>query len=389
MKICIVHNEYGKLSGEEIVVGNIRSLLEEHGHEVIPFFRSSAEIPSMLFGNIRAFFNGIYSVHSQRKMRQILQREQPDIVHIHNLFPLISPSILPECKKAGVPAVMTVHNYRLICSNGLYMTEGHICEKCSYGNEYWCVIRNCEKNLFKSFGYALRNYASRKKRFFLDNIAIYAALTEFQREKLIMQGFPRDKIVVIPNMIKTDITSTQSPLGDYIGFAGRISPEKGISTLMNAARMCDDISFKLAGNYDKMPELVSQSPKNFEFLGHLDSSNLNRFLSLSRIIVLTSICYEGFPMLLAEAMIHEKPVICSRIGGLPEIVEHGVNGLLFEPGNAEDLADKIRYLWDRPELCRKMGQAGREKVLREYSSEKYYERLMDCYQKAVEFQRSK
>ena len=387
MKICLIHNEYGKLSGEEVVARDLLRLLESKGHDVVPFIRSSAEIPKMILGSVRAFFSGIYSFTSKRKIRQFLRTHQPDIVHIHNVFPLISPSVLSECKKASIPVVMTVHNYRLICPNGLFMTNGNICERCSHGHEYWCVLKNCEGNRFKSLGYALRSYVARKKRFFLDNVTIYAALTEFQKQKLITQGFPSDRIVVIPNMTTIENTEVESPLGEYVGYAGRISPEKDIPTLMDASQNYQRIPFKAAGTYEKMPHLLKQSPANFEFLGHLDSAKINQFFASARMIVLGSICYEGFPTVIIEAMLYGKPVVCSRIGGLPEIVEDGVTGLLFEPGNADDLAEKIRYLWDHPELCQKMGQTGREKVLREYSSEKYYERLIACYQKAVELRR--
>jgi len=170
----------------------------------------------------------------------------------------------------------------------------------------------------------------------------------------------------------------------YIGYVGRISPEKGLETLIKSARSCSDIQFKAAGSYDRIPHLPEEAPENFEFCGHLDKKQLSEFYMSSCIIVLCSICYEGFPSVLMEAAVHETPVVCSRIGGLPEIVDDGTTGLLFEPGNSDDLAEKIQYLWDRPDLRRKMGRAGREKALREYSPEKYYERLMAVYEKAIE-----
>lgn len=385
MKILMVHNEYGIFTGEEAVVQGLLRLLGSRRHEIIPFIRSSTEIPHMRFGKLKAFCNGIYSFSSKRTFRKLLSAHKPDIVHIHNLFPFISPSILCECKKAAIPVVMTVHNYRLFCPTGLYMINGQICEKCNDG-EYWCVLRNCTGSIAKSIGYALRNYVARKRRLYLDNVSIYVALTEFQRQRLIRGGFPADRIFVIPNMFERDGTATavQEKLGWHVGYAGRISPEKGVETLITAARMYPDISFKAAGSYDRMLHLLAEAPPNYEFCGRLNRVELSEFYTHSQIIVLSSICYEGFPSVLIEAMLYGKPVICSRIGGLPEIVDDGVTGLLFEPGNAEDLGEKIRYLSGKPELCRKMGRAGREKTLREYSVEKYYERLMAVYEKAIE-----
>ncbi len=384
MKVCVVHNEYGKFSGEGAVVTAQKKLLADNGHKVISLERSSAEISNMTLGKLKAFFSGIYSFSSRKQIRRLLATHKPDIVHIHNLFPLISPSILSECKNAGRPVVMTVHNYRLVCPNGLHMVRGQVCEKCCGGREYWCVLHNCEGNLAKSLGYALRNYVARKQRCYLDNVTIYAALTEFQRGRLVNEGFPADRIVVIPNAVDGDGTRYDLSHGEYVGFVGRISPEKNVTSLIAAARNSPDIAFKAAGAYDRMPDLPAQAPSNFEFLGHVSGSRMADFYNSARMIVLCSICFEGFPMVFAEAMLHGKPIICSRIGSLPEIVDDQVTGLLFEPGNVEDLSEKISYLWERPELCRKIGQAGREKALREYSPEKYYQRLMTVYKKAIE-----
>jgi len=212
---------------------------------------------------------------------------------------------------------------------------------------------------------------------------MYACLTEFQRRRFIARGFPADRITVIPNMADDDSSRPEPMLGDYVSFVGRVSPEKGVTTLIEAAKKLSSIVFSAAGAYDRMPDLIMQAPDNFQFVGHLKSEQLDEFYANSRIIVLPSICYESFGLPLVEAALRSKPVICSRIGALPEIVEDGVTGLLFEPGNADNLAEKIDYLWQRPDLCRQMGQAGREKALREYSPEKYYERLMIVFEKAV------
>jgi len=387
MKILMVHNEYGRLSGEEIVVNGVRRLLGEHGHKVISFIRSSAEIETMRWGKARAFFSGIYSRSSRLMMRRLLAKDRPDVVHIHNLFSLISPSILPECRRASVPVVMTVHNYRLVCPNGLHIVRGQVCEKCCGGREWWCVLRNCEGSFPKSFGYALRNYVARKRRFFVDNVTTFAVLTEFQRQRLISEGFPAERIAVIPNMAGKDGPLADEMLGNpghFVGYVGRISQEKGIRTLLAVARKCPKIPFRAAGGHNGKQQMHMQAPANFQSMGYLDPQSTAEFYDSARIIVLCSVCFEGFPMAIVEAMIHGKPVICSRIGGLPEIVEDGKTGLLFEPGNAVELAKKIRYLWDRPQLCRKMGQVAREKALRENSATKHYERLMAVYRRATE-----
>lgn len=383
INILLIHNAYTTFGGEDKVVNNIANLLKEKGHQICLFVRDSSEISNTLRGKFRALFSGIYSWNSKCAIRKCIKEFKPDVVHIHNLYPLISPSVLPACRHLGIPVVMNLHNFRLICPNGLFLTKGQICEKCSGGREYWCVLRNCESNLLKSFGYALRNFIARKWKFFLDNITIYICLTEFQKQRFIQEGFPKDKIIVIPHMIDKISSEILTNHGEYVGYIGRISPEKGLPTLIEASRICKDIQFKAAGSYDQNPQMKAEAPQNFNFYGHLQNDFLDKFYLNSRFIVLCSICYEAFGLVVLEAMIRGKAVICSRLGGLPEIVDDGITGLLFEPGNAKDLSEKIRYLWERPDLCKKMGEAGKEKALQLYSPEKYYESLMTVYKNAI------
>lgn len=387
MIVLIVHNEYGKFSGEEAVVRGLAELLRRKGHTVIEFSRGSAELRTIHLGQLRAFFSGIYNPSSRKAMGRLLAEHQPDIVHVHNVFPLISPSVLPECRRAGVPVVMTVHNYRLVCPNGLHMPKGRqdVCEKCCGGREYWCVLRNCERSSPKSLGYALRNYVARRLGLFRKNVTLFACLTEFQRQRLIAEGYPADRLRVLPNMcpVRTEVQECAAGDGDYAAYVGRISPEKGIEVLLSVAQRLKDVPFRLAGSYDAMPELVDRASANVSFLGNLDGNRLDGFYRQSRFLVLCSRCFEGFPMAIVEAMAHGKPVVAPRIGGIPEIVDDGVTGFLCVPGSAEDLAAKVQYLWANPDLCRRMGRSGREKALREYSPESYYGRLAALYEEAI------
>lgn len=387
LHILLVHNEYGKLSGEEMIVRSLRDLLVERGHRVTPHFRSSAEFTGRPVGVAKAFFSGVYNPFSHRAIRSLLREHRADLAHIHNLFPLISPSILSACRREGVPVVMTVHNYRLTCPSGLHLRNGQVCEKCLGGREYHCVLNRCEGSMLKSAGYALRSAVARRLRLFHDNVTMYAALTEFQRQRLVDAGFPARRIAVIPNMVGESVAqAAESPdaLGEFIGFAGRVSPEKGLPTLLAAAAAMPDVPFRIAGSYERMPHLVAQAPANVQFLGHVTGGQLADFYRLCRIVVLTSTCFEGFPTVLPEAMLHAKPVVCSRIGGLPDIVDEGATGLLFQPGNHTDLTDKLRRLWSDPALCRTLGAGGRAKAASQYSRSRYYERLMEVYRRALQ-----
>jgi len=383
MKVCLVHNAYGRFSGEEEVVDRQADLLRAAGHEVLRFERSSAEIPEMFLGRARAFFAGIYNPLARRRFAAFLTEKRPEIVHIHNLFPLISPSILDVCRERRLAVVMTVHNYRLICPSGLFLSRGEVCERCRGGREYWCVWRRCEGSLLKSLGYALRGAVARRRGSFRSGVQCFAVLTEFQRKKMVDEGFDPERIEVIPNMARPWSRDDRYSLtGDYIGYVGRISPEKGIDVILQAARLLPELSFRLAGDPGKGAETADSFPKNVFFQGYLDRVALDDFFMKSRMILLPSRWYEGFPMVALDAMLYGKPLVASRIGGIPEIVDDGETGLLFAPGDVEGLAEKIRFLWDRPDLCLRMGTAGREKALREYSPQKYYDRLMTVYEHA-------
>jgi glycosyltransferase involved in cell wall biosynthesis len=169
----------------------------------------------------------------------------------------------------------------------------------------------------------------------------------------------------------------------YVAYVGRISPEKDVLNLIEVARRLGDLQFKFAGSYHRMPEVIKNKPDNCEFLGQLETEDLMRFYDNARMVVFATRCYEGFPTVLLEAMSHGLPVVCSHIGGLPEIVEDGKTGLLYEPGNADELADRIRTFWQNPALCKKLGDAGRRKVREDYAADQLLDRLLGIYEKVI------
>ncbi|GEM_PF-82183 len=442
LSVAIVHNYYGKHSGEETVVENLAALLEKRGVVVRRFSRSSAEIEDKLSGKMAAFFSGIHNPFAAKEFGEFLKSNRPDVVHIHNLYPLMSPAILPVCKAFGVPVVMTVHNFRLVCPNGLLLSNGEICHRCLGGREYWCVLRNCEDSIFKSTGYALRTAAVRLLRRYFDNVDHFICLSEFQKNILVSEGLPVDRVSVMANplslsdslgndkrmmdprqahsgmkddwipasagmTVKKDeeerlgsiegrlnqhdenIGSPTGTFGDnkrcggYVAYVGRISPEKDIMTLLAAARMLGDIPIKFAGDYHRMPEVLNQKPNNCEFLGQLNTNEIASFYSNAQMVVFATRCYEGFPSVLLESMSHGLPIICSRIGGLPEIVEDNVTGLLYESGNAGELASRIQTLWGDPDLCARLGAAGRKKLDEKYNPDTLLDQIIEIYEKVM------
>ncbi|MEM6696383.1 MAG: glycosyltransferase family 4 protein [Pseudomonadota bacterium] len=383
MRLLFVHNHYGVRSGEEIMLERIVGLLRQNGHEVDTHFAYSADIQSP-GQKVQAALSGVWSQAARRALRDQIAAHRPDLVQVQNLFPLISPAILPVIRDAGVPIVMRLSNYRLICPNGLFLSRGSVCEKCRGGREYHCVVNNCEGSLFKSASYALRNWSARVMGLYRNSISRYYAQTTFQRDVLIAEGYPAQRIDVIPNMIETKSDAPAWSRGSYVGFVGRLSPEKGVDDLIAAAARLPDIPFRLAGIPGRFAN-DGAIPRNVRLMGHLDAEALKRFYRDAAMIVVPSTWYEGFPSVIIEAMRHSKPVIASAIGGLPEIVQAGRTGLTPAPGDHHALSRAIHQLWRSPQTRQRMGEAGARRVRSAYTPARYYTRLMATYEAALEY----
>jgi glycosyltransferase involved in cell wall biosynthesis len=384
VKLLQIYNQYRSLfNGEEAVVELTAELVEKHGGNARLMMRSSRDIGMSLAGRARAFWSGIYSREAYQSIEQVLAEDRPDVVHAHNLYPLFSPSVLVACKRAGVPVVMSVHNQQLTCPRADHLYRGSICEKCVGGGEYHCVLRNCRQNIFESVAYAARSAFARKMRLFHDNVTLFVAVSEFAKSRLVAAGFDESRIVVLRNMVAASSGPADASRGTYAAFAGRMSQEKGLHTLLTAAEGFPECPIQLAGSGPLLEQLKRTAPANAELRGQLITSQMPPFYRGARFVVVPSITYEMCPLVILEAFSHGIPVIASRLGAQRELVTHGVNGLLFEPGDAEDLRRKMKQLWDDPGLCRQLGQAGYERVLRDHSETSYYERLMGVYQRAM------
>lgn len=372
MKILIVHNDYGEFSGEEAVVDRMIADGRRAGYEIETLRRSSKFARESFWGMAKGFFSGIWSFSGRHMMREALRTFRPDIVHIHNLYPFISPSVLPICKRAGVPVVMTVHNYRLICPTGLFLRDGKPCENClRNGNERDCVRYNCEHNRFRSLGYALRNMVARRTRAYLDNVDYFCCLTDFQRRKLVAAGFDSSRIRVMPNYVKYEKAEETTPETEawgsgYVCYVGRMSHEKGFDMYVEVARRHPEIPFRMAGRL--RDDIRIDIPPNLQLCGQLSESRLSLFYEKAAFLVIPSRCYEGFPMILLEASTHGRCCVVPNHGPFPELItdpENGnVGGLLFTPLDTDDLERKITLLWNdhvlnkqlsaqASEICRK------------------------------------
>lgn len=385
MKILYIHNEYAKPSGEEHASDEIVSLLQEHGHEVRWFKRSSAEIAGSITGQIKSFFTGIYNPSSSKKLAKILDEYRPDVVQVQNLYPLLSVSIFKPLQKRNIPVIMRCPNYRLFCPTGLCLDNtGQVCEKClGKEREWWCIRKNCEKSIPKSVGYALRNSFGRISGKIRQGVNVFIVQSEFQKQKFIKQGIPAEQIGILPGIspeVKKPIDDT---IGEWVSFVGRVSVEKGIYEFIEAARSLRHIPFKVAGNMDSSFTIPKNLPENIDFVGFKKGEELNKFYSLSRIIVVPSKWYEGFPNVILRAMMLERPVITTNIGAMQSIINQNEDGILVAPGNPIELSQAINSLYNDIQRCKKMGKYGLQKATSCYSREEIYRLLMQIYQQAI------
>lgn len=373
-RILIAHNSYQQRGGEDAVVEAEAELLRSRGHAVRLLVAHNDAIVRMPRSRLAA--RTFWSSETVRDFRQALVEFRPDILHVHNTFPLISPSIYWAAARAGVPVVQTLHNFRLLCPQAMLLREGHICEDCVGRLPWRGVVRRCYRGSAAQSGVlagmislhrALGTWGSKVDR--------YIALNEFCRRKFIEGGLPAQRIVVKPNFV--DFPAPEAGAREGMLFVGRLAEEKGLSTLCAAARLAPDVAVRVAGTGPEAGLL--QGIPSVAHLGALSAAEVREAMCRAQALVMPSLWYENFPRTLVEAFACALPVIASRIGALAELVEDGVTGLLFEPGDAADLAAKMKWAATHPDALMRMGQEARRRYLREFSPEVNYRRLTEIY----------
>ena len=382
MRILQVHNAYQQAGGEDAVVANEGTLLTGHGHEVRLWSVSNDEIQG-LWAQLRTAWQVPYSHTARRRVAAAIAGFVPDVVHVHNFFPLITPSVYDACRDAGVPVVQTLHNYRTICAGALLLRNGRPCEDCIGGSPYQGALHGCYRGS-RLGSLAVAHMIARHRRHgtWRTKVDRFIALTEFAKAKFIEAGFPADKIAVKPNFVED--TGPQEAETERNGalYVGRLSPEKGIGTLLTAWRDLD-VPLRIAGDGPLMSMAQSTASRNVMPLGNLPPEAVNQEMARAAFLVMPSQSYETFGMVIAEAFSKGLPVIASRLGAMAEIVEDRVTGLHFAPGDAHDLAAKARWAADHPEEMRRMGANARRIYDENYTPRINYEKLLAIYQSAI------
>jgi len=332
----------------------------------------------------------LYSFDAARKLDALLRQERPDIAHLHNICHQISPSILPVLKRHGIPIVQTLHDLKRVCPNYQMLSSKGICEKCNGRRYYNVILQRCVKGTLSfSALNSLEAYLHDAMRIY-DLVDLYISPSEFYKQKLISFGVDGRRIRVLPNFIFLDQTpSTLSKR--YILYCGQLVRQKGLLTLVKAVEKDSVARLVIAGSgpqEETIRRYIRQKRvRNVELLGFVAGERRTALMREASFFVLPSEWYENCPIIVLEAFALGKPVVAAAIGGIPELVKHRFNGLLFEPGNASDLRDKIRYLFSRPHEIAAMGNNARKTAQEVYSPEVHYQKLMKIYDEAIAVRR--
>jgi glycosyltransferase involved in cell wall biosynthesis len=389
MKIVMVHNTYQQAGGEDVVFQNEKRLLLRAGHTVTPYVRSNMELQNAsLMDRIAIAPRMIWSSKTRREFASILDAERPDIVHIHNTFMVISPSIYSACSERGIPVVQTLHNFRLLCPAANFFRNGVICEECVDQNLLQSVLHGCYRNSRRATaGVALMLSLHRALDTWRASVTRFIALTEFAKQKFIAAGYPPDRFAVKPNFVDPDPQERRGA-GQYAVFIGRLIDNKGLQVLLDAwKRLPAEYPLQIVGEGPERPALEARARElrlsGITFRGRLSHAAVIETLKGARLTIVPSKLYEGLPMCIVESFACGTPVLCSKLGGLMEIVEDHTTGLQFNPGDAQDLARKVEWAWNHPFELAKMGHAARGKYERDYTPERSYHLLMGIYEQAL------
>ncbi len=386
LKILLVHNRYLISGGERQVFEAELQLLRDHGDLVETYIEDNRRVSTL--GKVRTASRTIWSSETYRSIRKILANGNFDIVHVHNFFPLISPSIFYAARAGRIPVVQTLHNFRLLCINGFLFRDGAVCEDCvgrwvAWPGIYHACYRDSHGGSLTvaamlSFHRAIKTWDRM--------IDTYIALTEFSRQKFIEGGLPGDKIRVKPNFITKD-TGQGNGQGDFALFVGRLSEEKGIATMLAAWRLLEDpIPLKIVGDGPLLDEVISAttSLSTVEYLGLLENDQVLRLMQEAIFLVFPSLWYENFPMTVVEAFATGLPVLASDLGNTANLIQPGQTGFHFKPGDAADLANKASWLVTNLDVLQQMRSKVRMAYDGQFTASSNYRLLRSIYDSTLD-----
>ena len=387
VRVLVVHNRYRQRGGEDLVFEEEAELLEANGHEVTCYVEDNDRVGDM--GRIELARKTLFNASTYRELRGLIRRKRPGVVHFHNTLPLVSPSGYYAAAAEKVPVVQTLHNYRLLCPNGLFFRDGSPCEDCLGKTLPWPgIVHKCYRESHAATGLVAATTSAHKMLgTWSKKVGLYVALTEFARRKFVAGGLPPEKIVVKPNFVGRD-PDVGDGAGGYALFVGRLSKEKGIETLLAAWNRpaLRGTPLKIVGD-GPLADLVSRAVETnpaVEWLGNDSAEEVHSLMKAAAMLIQPSGAYETFGRVATESFAAGTPVISASLGAVAEVVGHGHTGRHFRPGDAADLARQVCYLATHPSELAWMRRNARSEFEDKYTAGRNYRMLAGIYEAAIQ-----
>jgi len=399
LKVIMANNYYYLRGGSERVMFDEIDGLRERGHEIFPFSRrhhanlidspffvSNFDLSGRmnLLQKMKAAQKIIYSRETVRRLGALITESNADLVHGHNIYGGLSFSAVAAARRRNLPFVLTLHDYKLICPSYLMLNDGKVCRRCLKQGYAGCVISRCHKgSLSASMINTLEMYTARFSGL-LGKIAAYICPSQFIKDAFKEAGFPEEKLIYIPNALRLETFKPDYEHRDYILFSGRLVAEKGVKTLLKALGKIEvPVRIVGTGPLEEECRKLGEELPHVEFAGYCSGAKLTEMYRQAAMIVVPSEWYENAPMSILEAFAYGKPVIGSRIGGIPELISEKVDGDLFTPGNADELAEVLQRWWNDSDLLVRAGQAARRKMEEKYNFTGHLDRLEELYRRVL------
>lgn len=384
--------------GSDRVLFDEMELLQSQGHEVIPFCASSSKNePSKWseFFPAAASFDSpglsdvakyVFSRAAQVKLKSLLDVVRPDLAHLHIYYGKLTASILSPLSERGIPIVQTLHEYKVVCPVYTLTSNGRACNECSGFDFYNVILNRCNRgSLSRSIVSCVESYVS----YLLGSVKRidhFVAVSDYLREKVVSMGIPASKVTTVHNFVEFESLVPNYEVGSHFVYFGRIEKNKGVWTLIKAFEKLPQLKLTIVGEGGELRAIKEYCVnskgglKNISFLGFLNRNELRPILQSAVCIIVPSVWDETFGLTAAEALAYGKPVIASRIGGIPEVLSEGEDSLLVTPGSVDELISAVEHLSIRPALAVEMGRQGRKNVEAKFSKEKHYEKLLSVYE---------
>lgn len=412
MKILMCHKFHFLSGGAERYLFDLREGLSKLGHTVIDFSTENTRNEYSVYSgyfvkginfskislrkplyNIKATLNFIYSLKAKKNIARLIDDFKPDVAHIHNIYHHLSISILDILRNKKIPVIMTLHDYKLICPNYSLFSNNEICERCKKYNYYNAIIYKCvKKSRLASILACLEMYFCKMLKIYENNIDVFIAPSRFIQNKLVDFGIDRKKIFYLPHAINLNLFEPNFEPGEYIVYFGNICYRKGTHLLLTVAKQFKHIPLKVIGEgpYKRvLQQQVSEyNLKNVELLGYKPVNELIDVVSKALLVVIPSLWYEVAGLTIYEAFALGKCVVASDIGGIPEIVKDGINGILFQPGDEQDLLEKIVYLLNNPHKIKELGRNGFKTINEHNNPASHYQTLVSIYNGVIDKHKS-